>query len=128
MCTIQVGAPADGVISLFAEELRRNQLRVDVAADGRSIRAKTRLALALNLIQILHPVELFFSPVLTITLLEEGRTGTAFEVGTRSERSHRMSPAVPDALNRSITTLCAQGVAVDVGPWERWFRGKRVPV
>jgi hypothetical protein len=128
VATIRASAPAAGVVALFAEELRRGGLRVRVDADGRSLRAKTRLALALNLLQILNPVELFSSPTFTVRVLEEGPAGSVLEVAIRTPRGEQMRHSVPAALNRAFTTLRAHGVGVDIGPWDRWMRGRRVPV
>ena len=128
VATIRVGAPAGGVMALVAEELRRGGLRVQVGADGRSLKARTCRSLVLNLIQVLNPTELFSSPTFTATVLEEGPAGTSLEVAIRTTRSDQMRVAVPGALNRAVGTLRAHGVAVDVGPWDRWMRGRRVPV
>lgn len=128
VATIRVGVPAGQVIALVAEELRRGGLRVQVGADGRSLRARTRRSLVLNLVQVLNPVELFSSPTFTVTVLEETPAGAALEVAIRTTRSDQMRLAVPDALNRAVGTLRAHGVPVDVGPWDRWMRGRRIPV
>lgn len=125
--TVHVTAPAQGVVALLAEELR-GSLRVQLATDRRSLRAKTRRALALAAVQILNPVELFSSPVLTVAVLDEGPDGTSLEVAIRTTHADQMRTAVPDALNRSFARLAAAGVTVTVGPWDRWFRSRRVPV
>lgn len=128
IATLRVGAPAVEVIALVAEELRRSRLRVRLGAGGRSLRATTRRALVLNVVQILNPVEFFSSPAFTVTVLEEGPAGTALEVAVKTTRSGQMRLAVPEALNRAIATLRTHGVRVDVEPWDRWMRGRRVPV
>ena len=126
VCTLRVTAPAAAVLPVVAEELRRGRLRV--TDDGRSLRVKNRLAVVLNLAQLLEPTELFTSPVLTVTVLEEGPAGTALEIGVRSGSSRHFRFSVPEALNRAIARLQVGGAAVEVGPWDRWARGRRYPV
>lgn len=128
VATIRVGAPAGQVLALVAEELRHGGLRVQTGDDARSLRARTRRSFVLNVLQVLNPVELFSSPTFTVTVLEESPAGAALEVAVKTTRSDQMRLAVPEALNRAIGTLRAHGVQVDVGPWDRWMRGRRVPV
>lgn len=126
VCTLRVAAPAAAVLPVLAEELRRSHLRV--REDGRSLRVKNRLAVVLNVAQLLQPAEFFSSPVLTVTVLEEGPAGTALEIGVRSGSSRHFRFSVPDALNRAVGRLQLGGAAVEVGPWERWAGGRRYPV
>ncbi|AEE47316.1 hypothetical protein [Cellulomonas fimi] len=124
--TLHVAAPPGGVMEVLAQELRAARMRVRVAPDG-SFTARGSAHLALSLLQLLEPVELFSGPVLTVRVLGEGPDGSEIEVGIRTLRADRIRGQVVGALGRTVARLHAHGVAAHVGPWDRWARNRRFP-
>lgn len=127
VATLHVTAPAAGVLEVLAQELRAARMRVRVAPDG-SLTARGSLHLAVNLLQLLEPVELFSGPVLSVRVLSDGPDGSEIEVGIRTLRADRIRGQVVGALGRTVARLHAHGVAAHVGPWDRWARNRRIPV
>jgi len=118
-CSLWVTGPAAPVIAILAESLRHERLRVKIAADGRSIRAKSWTAMLLNLANLLEPIEYLCSPVMTATVAEEGPPGTRIDITVRGGSSRHFRFVVPRALSAAVRLLEYRGMPVNVGPWER---------
>jgi len=127
-CTMTVNGPPEPVITAIAQEARRNNFRVEVASDFRSVTAKLSVSrlVVLNAVEVLSQTDFFTSPALTVAVADEGPWGTRFALAIRGAPQYWAPPSVPDALNRAAWMLACEGATVTVSPWETlWAVGRR---
>ena len=124
-CSLWVAGPAAPVLATLAEVLGEESLRVSVAPDGRSFKAKPRAITLGNLANLVLAAKLVFPPVMTVVVAEEGPPGTRIDIDVRGSDTRVVRMAVPRALSRAVNLLEHRGMRVNVGPWQRRTRRPR---
>ncbi|WP_149203258.1 hypothetical protein [Actinotalea subterranea] len=117
-CELRVACPLPAAMATLTTVGREARLRVKVSPDGRTVEVRDKMAVALNLLQLVtEPTEFFTSSVLAVTAGEEGPASTLLSLTVRKRDASSLRTAAAGMLSRYVHVLEHNGVGVQVGPW-----------